>query len=71
MTVTRRGESISHPYPERDGRGNSFIEWEVVRADNWGINRVFVDQHSHRDAGFVCANQLEWDYLSVGDAKVR
>ena len=71
MTVTLRGETAAHPYSERDGRGNSFIEWEVLWADNWSVDRIFVDQQSHGDAGFVCANQVEWDYLSVGDAKVR
>lgn len=71
MVVTLRGETATHPYSERDGRWNSFIEREVLRANNWSVDRVFVDQHSHRDSGFVCANQLEWDNLSVGDAKVR
>jgi len=58
------------PYAERDRRGNSFIEWKVVRADNWGVDRVFVDQHSHGDTGLLCANQLEGDNFSVGDTKV-
>jgi len=71
MTVTLRSETATHPYSERDRRGNSFIEWKVVGADNWSVDRVFVDQHSHGDTRFVCANQLEGDYLSVGNAKVR
>ena len=41
-----------------------------MRADNWSVDRVFVDQHSHGDTGFLCADQLEGDDLSLGDTKV-